>query len=576
MAARITPATWPQRHPSLLTFGLLWVLLGALLPQSWSQDVEGSYRRLRERLKNDPITIHGGLNGQLQFNSISGARARRDPFNYYLSGHLQLDILGVQAPLSLAMADGNTTYRLPAYALVGLSPSYKWATLHLFRRNLHFSDYTFSDHGFNGLGLELKPGRLRMMGMYGQLRKARLEDYGYRQELDPHFTRRGYALRLGYQHQQDELYATVFKAADDPTSLNVHDSLGIRPQENVVFGLEGKKHISKSITLKAEYAYSLLSPLQPWPGRAAYRWERLFSPFMPVNAASQSSSAYNFGIDFSPVKTWALSILYERVNPNFISLGTLNYRNDFENATIGYRGLVAKKFALQGRVGIERNNLDQLELESRRRFLMSAQVNIPVTPHWQNGLVYTNFRQTTRIIANTDPLNPVDSIFLGSINHQWSYHTTYQLRPAQRLLLSAALQNANSILHEQITSATSTIKNVVLSYHNAPPKAKLSCQASLLWHHITQPALSTAVWSTALSVQYKPQDKLQATFLVMNNFVRQQNTSGGQILRLQFTTQYTISKQQKILLRLQGLRRSRAVSTNFSEGYGTIGYSWNF
>lgn len=575
MAARITSS--PLRHLAPpLTLGLTWLLCWAFHPQAWSQDIEQTYGRLRERLKNDPITIHGGLNGQLQFNSISGAPARRDPFNYFLSGHLQLDILGVQAPLSLAFADGNTTYRLPAYALVGLSPSYKWATLHLFRRNLHFSDYTFSDHGFNGVGLELKPGRLRVMGMYGQLRKARLEDYGYRQELDPHYTRRGYALRLGYQHQQDELYATVFKAADDPASLTLHDSLGIRPQENVVLGLEGKKHVSKSLTLKAEYAYSLLSPLHPWPGRAAYKLERLFSPFMPVNATSQSSSAYNFGIDFSPVKTWALSIQYERVNPNFISLGTLNYRNDFENATVGYRGLLAKKIALQGRMGIERNNLDQHELESRRRFLLSAQVNVPVTPHWQNGLAYTNFRQTTRIIANTDPLNPVDSIFLGSINHQWSYHASYQLRPAQRLMLSATLQSANSILYEQITAATSTIKNASLSYHYAPPKAKLSGQASLLWHNITQSTLTTAVWSPAISVQYKPQDKLQCTFLLMNNFVRQQNTSGSQILRLQFTTQYTLSKQQKILLRLQGLRRSGAVSNNFSEGYGTLGYSWSF
>lgn len=552
---------------------VLW--LGAYT-QLVGQDVQQTYRTFRQRLQENPLILHGGLQAQMQFNSISGAPARRDPFNYFLSGQLNLDILGLQAPLSLALADGNATYRLPAYALVGLSPSYKWATVHLFRRNMQFSDYTLSDHGFNGVGLELSPGRWRFMGMYGQLRKARLEDYGYRQELDPNYARRGYALRMGYDHQGDAVYATLFKAADDPASLTVHDSLGLRAQENVVVSLEGKKKLSRFLSLDAEYAYSILSPVHPWPSREPIRSERWLSPFMTLNATSQSASAYNFGVEFSPVKSWAISVKYERVNPNFLSLGTLQYRNDFEHVAVGYRGLVAKKVSLSGRLGVERNNLDQLEVESRNRLLFAAQANIPVTTRWQAALSYNNFRQTTRLQATTDPLNPVDSIFLGSINHQWGLNSSYQINPSQRLLFMASLQNANSIVHEQITSGTSIVSNYALSYLLAPKGAPFSSTVTLLHNTITQAGLKTAIWSPVLALNYKLRDALTATFTIANNLVRQDQRPAGNILRLIAGANYALTKTQKINLQVQWLHRSKAVTNNFSEMHGQVGYGWSF
>ncbi len=567
--------TYKSTIYGILVFLILYfipILCGNLM----AQDVSKATRDFKSRLKENPLKITGSIQANTLLNAISGMPMRRDPFNLNLFGHLNLDLLGIKAPLSIAFADGNTTYRLPSYSFVGISPSYRWVKLHLFRRNMQFSKYTLSGHGFNGVGIELAPGKFRLMSMYGTLRKARLEDYGFRQELDPFYKRKGYAVRAGYKNENDQIFATIFKAEDDDRSLIVDDSLDIQPQENMVISLDGKKQLSESLSVSAEYAHSILTTNIKSPRRNAIGLENIFEPFGQIKSTSKSSQAFNFNVDFSPLEKWSLDLEYERVNPNFTSLGTLQFRNDFENLSLGYRGFFKKQIAIVGRIGIERNNLDDLEIESRNRFLYMMQINIPIEERWQNNISYSNFRQTTRLIDNSNPFEPVDSIFLGSVNNQFGLSSTYTITEDQRLLLNISHQRANSIINDQISRATSKVNNYALNYYYNPQGERYSAGGTLYYTALKQEKIKTSALTPAISLNYLVNQKLSAYFTASTHFSKINSRGNGSTKRVVLGGRYIIVKNQKLSLRLQYINRSGAITNNFSEVNGQIGYGLRF
>src|SRR5690606_10214325 len=138
---------------------------------------------------------------------------------------------------------------------------------------------------------ELAPGKFRLMAMTGTLRRARAEDYGFRQELDPFYQRRGHALRLGYEHGGDQFLTTVFKASDDQHSLTIPDSLEVKPQENIVVSVEGKKKLSESFVIEGAYAYSIESQDKRLPFRRGIGFENILSPLISLNSSSRSGNA---------------------------------------------------------------------------------------------------------------------------------------------------------------------------------------------------------------------------------------------------------------------------------------------
>jgi hypothetical protein len=123
-----------------------------------TQDIGLFFNEIKNRFQNrDWIKVSGGINATTMFNTIHGNEQRNDPFAFRLNANLNFDILGIKAPFSASISDGNKVYNLPSYAFYGLSPSYKWIKLHFGDRNMEFSPYTLSGHNFYGMGMEINP-----------------------------------------------------------------------------------------------------------------------------------------------------------------------------------------------------------------------------------------------------------------------------------------------------------------------------------------------------------------------------------------------------------------------------------
>lgn len=107
------------------------------------QDVESIGSNLRN-FKKTNIGVGGGLNLNSTFYSSNSINPRRDPFAWSVMANVNLSLGGINAPFSFIFSDGNQRFSLPSYAFTGISPTYKWATLHAGDRSMYFDRYTLS------------------------------------------------------------------------------------------------------------------------------------------------------------------------------------------------------------------------------------------------------------------------------------------------------------------------------------------------------------------------------------------------------------------------------------------------
>jgi len=80
--------------------------------------------------KSKPFTYTGSLSSRMVFYNASGIPNRRDPFGYVVGGNINIGIYELYFPFSFSYSNQGTVYGRPFYQ-IGVSPTYKWAALHL-------------------------------------------------------------------------------------------------------------------------------------------------------------------------------------------------------------------------------------------------------------------------------------------------------------------------------------------------------------------------------------------------------------------------------------------------------------
>jgi hypothetical protein len=96
-----------------------------------------------------PVTLSGNLSFSMESYSVNGIPPRRQPFTWTLSGAPTLNVLGVTMPFQLLVGNFENRFYQP-FNQYGISPRYKWLTVHAGYRNINFQPYTLA--GFRMLG----------------------------------------------------------------------------------------------------------------------------------------------------------------------------------------------------------------------------------------------------------------------------------------------------------------------------------------------------------------------------------------------------------------------------------------
>jgi hypothetical protein len=337
--------------------------------------------------------------------TVSGIPARRDPFYWLLSGNLTLSYWQITAPFSFTLSQQDQTFRYPQpFNQFGVSPNYKFVTLHLGYRSMNFSEFTLAGTIFLGVGLDVVPPNspVKVSAMYGRLAKARV--VGGLNDLEfgvPSFERWGFGTKVTIGRNGQETDLILFRGRDDPSSLpdTLAAALNVSPAENFVWGVNVRRNIGKRFNVNAEYALSAYTKdiRDPEVELTSYKYANYLGNLYTPTISSQFNAAFQGQVSYK-AERYQLNFKYRRLGPEFKTMGSPFMNNDFEDITGG--GATAffdNKLNVSANVGVQKNNLDHTQETQVKRFIGSINTSFIFSDKLNVSLSYSNFNSSTKL-----------------------------------------------------------------------------------------------------------------------------------------------------------------------------------
>ena len=181
--------------------------------------------------KGKAVRLSGMINVQGGPYIYSGAGdPRNDPFWWQLSGSPVISLYGWQIPFSFNYGSRNRSFSQP-FNRYGLSPYYKWLTLHAGYRSIRMNPYVMSGAQFLGAGVEMNPKGFRFAAFYGRFSKPIAQDTNATITPVPSFKRMGYGVKIGAGNRRSYVDLSMVKVHDVPGTAALQDTAAIKPQE---------------------------------------------------------------------------------------------------------------------------------------------------------------------------------------------------------------------------------------------------------------------------------------------------------------------------------------------------------
>ena len=517
------------------------VLFFVIMPKLQAQDLSN----LKEV---KPFTISGSLSAMGGFYSVDGIEPRQPNALFNLSGNFTVNVYSLSLPFSFVLGNQEKNYSQP-FNRFGVSPKYKWLTLHLGHRNVSFSPYTLAGHSFLGVGVEMNPGLFRFGAVYGNFQREVASDSTNLNAV-PAFKRKGYAYRLGIGNKSSYFDFILFKAKDDTLSadgFNLNDN--VLPAENLVLGISSRIQTKAKIFFELDYAASAytrdlraddidkddISFAKP-----------MFSLFTPktssqVLTAAQAAIGYK-GNDFG------LSFRYKRIDPDYKSMGAYYFQSDLVSYTLEpYFKLFKRKLSVKSSLGFQHNNLKNTKAAQTNRSIGSfAVVYRPVRS------LNFNFRYSNYGITQRDGYRTIDDTVRMAQNNKsisgGASYTILKTNNSHSFNLNTSFQALND-LNEQTSSFTENKNyNVQFNYAFTYMPSGFNLFASFIrTKSITQVNQTRVFAGPGFGLGKQWLDNSLNTSLNFNIMSNKLNgDKEGNILNISFLSSYKIQKKHNL------------------------------
>jgi hypothetical protein len=473
--------------------------------------------------KENRLKINGGVSAGSVYYTGNEAY-QRDPWNYYLSGNINFNVLGlIDLPFSFNFTNSGANRTYPTMPnRLSLHPAYKFLTGHIGDVSMSFSPYTLNGHQFSGAGLDVNPDKpLKFSVMYGRMQKA-VEFGNGSNTVQAAYKRMGGGFNLRYEKSGYQLSASLFSAKDDDSSLAWKpDSLDITPQQNVAGSVSLWLNIVKNLQFTIEYGISLLN-----------RDIRI-----PNQEGNETFHALKTGVNYTFMNN-TLGIGYEKVDPGYTTLGAYYFNNDLENITLNYaRPFFSNKANIALSAGLQHDDLKNRNESQTSRFVFSADATYSPSDKLNFSGSYTTFQTHTNLRSQFDRINELtpydnlDTLNFTQLSQNANLNTSYMFggndtKHQLNLLLSyqEAADKQGDIIPE---GAASLFYNASLSYGLQLVPKNLNINLSL----------------NATENRMNRQDMhiLGPTLGVMSRFFEQKLSSG---ITVSYNTSYMASAKQ--------------------------------
>ncbi len=435
------------------------------------------------------VNVSGGASANTVFYS---GNAPREPFSYFLNGNININVAGLyNLPFSFSYTNQKLGYGQPVLMnRLSIHPSYKWITGHIGDVSMTFSPYTLSGHQFSGVGVDLTPqGNFKISAMYGRLLKSSEYNSTY-PDIIPTYKRIGYGFKTSYAFEKVNLGITFFKAKDEANSLSapVPFELGIAPKDNASISIESSFKVLKKLQVFAEYANSSIT--EDLRAEGSGKGSSLSSFFLNKNSTTTSYDAFKGQLTY-PAGKGTLGLGYERIDPNYRTLGGYYFNNDLENITINAtQNILKDKVSLALNLGLQKDNLDKQKQSQMKRLVSSVNADFRPNEKLNLSLNYSNFQSYTNSRNQFDYINQVsdydylDTLNFRQVSQNAALNINYLLKNDKHLkkAISANFSMQDAVNQQQgrtIEGGASTYYNSGIAYTVGYPEKDLNFTGSL-------------------------------------------------------------------------------------------------
>ncbi len=561
----------PEFYKYTITF-----LICSLTIYASAQDIE-------EVIKAPPLNVNGGLSfSQVGFYSPD-TNQTQEPYSYYLSGNINANLYGVvNLPFSFAYTNNQITSNLPQpFNRISMSPSYKWITAHIGYASMNFSPYTLSGHEFLGGGVELTPNEsFKISAMYGRLKRAvNTDSLG----TEPSYRRLGGGLKFDYLNKNIDASINIFKAKDDINSLsfNPTDSIYVKPQDNITGSAMINLKVINNFSITAEYAISAIN-------HDISKNDSILNGDSNLFIEPNGDLAYYYAFKSSATQTSRLGQVgasYERVSPNYKTLGAYYFNNDFENITANFSTSIKQWLNVAMDAGYQRDNLKNQKTNESSRFIYSANVNAKVSKRLGIGASFSNLQTHVYIrdiydqVTQTNEFQNLDTLSFTQLNMTISSNVNYIIQATkqkrQNLNIGFTYQEASEQQEDDQGFTGTRIYNSNLSYMFSLIPQRLNISTTINHNSNHMPEITMNVTSYNLSVQKAFFEQLKLAFIGTYSNSRNQEGTIADIVNIRLTGGYTLRKKHNFNLSIAMVNNSgvQGTSTQYS---ANLAYSYMF
>ncbi len=524
-----------------------------------------------------PLRFRGSLSAFSDFYGVTGIAPRSTPFNWRVTGSPTIQLYGVSFPFFFNIGSQNRSFAQP-FNQFGVSPKYKWITVHGGWRSLSYSQYTLSGMMFLGGGIELTPRKFRFSAMYGRFTRAVRDDIAQQfVTVTPAYQRKGYSARIGVGTPENFFDLILFKAHDD-TMGYPNAPVRLKPAENTVLGINSRFLILKHVQLTMEAAasgYTRDTELQVPDGDIYNR----LKPILNTNASTQLLFAGNASIGYVS-KYVSIRTRYRRIDQDYKSMGAYMFENDVEAITIEPSFNAFKsKLRLSGSIGQQRDNLLGRKMITTDRTIGSVSLSLNPGKVYGVDIQYSNYGIAQR--AGIIPINDTTRMAISNENFNLINRLSFiNKERALMIMLMNVYQDMRNLnpISPAFLESNVFIANLNINYTKL--KSKTSIIGGINYSQNT--------FSQGKVLMYGPMAGVGKIFLngklntnfsascMVNKFTTTNDT--GLTYTGNFSANYQVTKMHSFLLNARSTsnRASNPISIPFTEGYLTIGYQLSF
>ena len=533
-------------------------------------------------LKNTkPFTVNGSLGLNTSFYNASGIPDRQTPFALGVNANATLTVYGISMPFSFTWySNEKAGFRQP-FNQFGISPTYRWLTLHLGYRNVSFSEFTLNGHTFLGAGLEARPGKFRLAAVYGKFNETSQYDLLMADSI-PKLTRLGWAGKIGYGTEKTFVDISMLRIGDNKKNFIPSDDPEFPvPAQNMALGLTSRISLTSKLILNVDGSLSFLTSNSSLGTSDTIndRLMMLASNLISINPTSQRFSAIKTSLTYNFSKNVSSGFEYRRIDPGFQSMGSYFFNNDLELITFNQSvSLLESKFRARGSIGMQRDNLDGSKNSTSRRMIGSLSGNYAIDDNWAVDLSYNNYSTNQKAVKNI-----VDnSLMVFQVNH--SLLLSPRFMKASQSFAHLVMLNLNWMILNDKNSQTSDMtdtdtKVAMLMYSLGIVKQKINVSLGANYTKMVNQNYTNQLAGGTLGISSSLlKDKLTLNW---NNayMINKLNGDSGIIFNTSLNSNYRFLPRHSITFNLNWIKNSFAdtsVIPSYNEIRGDLGYAFTF